>query len=880
MARGRNARAHSHRDATVVGPEGEQVWVDEFGRIKIQLHWDRTGRRNANSSCWVRVSQVWQGDQFGASHLPRIGQEVIVDFTHGDPDCPIVTGRLPNRANLWVLPGQHALSGFRSKELFGERHNTFIQDDTQGEIQTQLGSDHQASMLSLGYITRIPDADGRRDKRGEGFELRTDGWGALRAGSGLLVSTEARPDARGHHKDLPETAQRLASGQALQQELGEAADYQRAQDGQQAGVADALKAQHDTLKGSREQGEFAAPHLALASPAGIAATAAEDIHLRSERHTALTTGQHLSIATGKSWLASAREMIVLFARKAGMRFFAAKGKIEIQAQSDDIEVIAQKVLRLISAQERIEITARKEVLINGGGSYVRINAEGIEHGTLGTWKAHANSHAMPGPKSIGQAMPLLPQTEARVAEHFVLAELGTGLTLPDQPYRITLDDGRVIAGVTNARGETALAMAAVAQVARLEFLSASESGKVLAVHEPMLMQDVRHAAVAAPNPERRSTQVGGKTAEKAGREPTSENKQPMLVTCDPHNFGLRFCEIAIDPVTGKPGESGRPLRKDVVYTVAKGYTAAIKPVLQGIDWGTMSWPLSDTETKSLAKKIQPLVFGALRSGPFGLPDGIANGSPSSGALPAITIVTDEQLQALHLVATANAGFLRQLWQIAVTPKTIEPLLTARDPASRDIAQKVLADALYHEARHCQQEFWMAALMQQFPQDYARVPHMQEFYREFFHKGVFTLAAKQAIPKDPLVLRGLHRMLAGHYYWLLAGLREGRLEYKARNPGVPLFGDAFYDAELQAARQFAYDLLQTVGAGGVSINVDTMVNHDTGYRAQLHEDDAFVCGEVVQSYWDSRNGTPLLRNPGTCTREFSEAAGGTGGHGHG
>ncbi|MDR3381318.1 type VI secretion system Vgr family protein, partial [Cupriavidus basilensis] len=867
-------RVHGPQTATVVGPEKEQVWVDAFGRIKIQLHWDRIGRRDANSFCWVRVSQAWQGDEFGASHLPRIGQEVIVGFTHGDPDCPIITGRMPNRVNLpaWVLPSQHALSGFRSKELFGERHNTFVQDDTQGEIQTQLGSDHQASMLSLGYLVRIPDADGRRDKRGEGFELRTDGHGAIRGGSGLLLTAEIRPEAVSYHKDISETAQRLANGQALQQALGEAADHQRAQDGQQAGVADALKTQNDTLKGNGEQGEFAAPHLVLASPAGIAATAAEDIHLHSARHTALTTGQHLSVATGKSLMASATEKIALFARKAGLRFFAARGKIEIQAQSDDIEVIAQKVLRLISAQERIEITAAKEILVNGNGSYIRINTEGIEHGTPGTWKAHASSHGMPGPKSIGQAMPLLPQGEAKVAEHFVLAELGTGLTLPDQPYRITLDDGRVIAGVTNARGETELATAAVAQVARLEFLSASEPGKVLTVHEPMLTLAAQHAAVAAPNPERRSTQVGGKTAEKAGREPTSENKQPMLATCDPHNYGLRVCEIAIDPATGKPGESSRPLRKDVVYTVAKIYTAAIKPVLQGIDWAAMTWPLSIRQMDTFVSRVQPLVETALQSGAFGLPRGLAGATDEAGAMPAIKIITDEQLKALNLVATANAGFLRQSWQIAVTPKTIDALCSARDPASWDIAQKMLADVLYHEGRHCQQEFWMAALMQQFPQDYARVPHMQEFYGEFFHKNVFKLAAKQPIPKDALVLRGLHRMLVGHYYWMLAGLREGRLAYKARNPGVPLFGDAFYDAELQAARQFAYDLLQTVGAGGVSINVDTMVNHDTGYRAQLHEDDAFICGEAVQSYWDSRDDTPLLRNPGTCTREFSDAAG--------
>ncbi|SPC21679.1 type VI secretion system Vgr family protein [Cupriavidus oxalaticus] len=417
-------RTHGPQTATVVGPENEALWVDEYGRVKVQLHWDRIGRRDANSSCWIRVSQAWQGDRFGATHIPRIGQEVIVDFLHGDPDSPIITGRMPNRLNLppWVLPGQHALSGIRSKELFGERHNTFVQDDTQGEIQTQLGSDHQASMLGLGYLTRIPDAEGRREKRGEGFELRTDGWGAVRGGSGLLLTTEIRAEAVSYHKDIGETLQRLAAAQELQHALAKAADHQRAQDGQQADVASALKAQHDTLKGRGKQGEFSESHLALASPCGIAATAAEDIHLHSGRHTAITTGSHLSIATGKSWLASAAEKIVLFARNAGMRLFAAKGKIEIQAQSDDIEIIAQKVLRLISAQDRIEITAKKEILLNAGGSYIRINAVGIEHGTPGTWRAHASAHSLPGPKELGFRLPSMP----------------TGLAQPNGDFPVSL----------------------------------------------------------------------------------------------------------------------------------------------------------------------------------------------------------------------------------------------------------------------------------------------------------------------------------------------------------------------------------------------------------------------------------------------------------
>ncbi|MNN20759.1 hypothetical protein D3C81_1340530 [compost metagenome] len=154
-----------------------------------------------------------------------------------------------------------------------------MQDDTQGEIQTQIGSDHQASMLSMGYMVRVPDAGGRREKRGEGFELGTDGWGAVRAGAGLLITTEARHDAQGHHKALAETAARLKNGEDIQRTLGEGADLQRALDGEQLKVADTVRAQHDGIKGSGEQGELSQPALVLASPVGIAAAAGEHIHL-------------------------------------------------------------------------------------------------------------------------------------------------------------------------------------------------------------------------------------------------------------------------------------------------------------------------------------------------------------------------------------------------------------------------------------------------------------------------------------------------------------------------------------------------------------------------------------------------------------------------
>ncbi|MGJ7528436.1 type VI secretion system tip protein TssI/VgrG [Variovorax sp. GB1P17] len=118
--------------ALVVGPEGQNLWTDEYGRIKVQFPWDRIGQKNLHSSCWVRVSSPWAGNQLGATHIPRIGQEVIVSFIGGDPDLPLCTGRVHNQANQppWALPGQSALSGFRSRTLTSEGGNSAIDNDS------------------------------------------------------------------------------------------------------------------------------------------------------------------------------------------------------------------------------------------------------------------------------------------------------------------------------------------------------------------------------------------------------------------------------------------------------------------------------------------------------------------------------------------------------------------------------------------------------------------------------------------------------------------------------------------------------------------------------------------------------------------------------
>ena len=126
--------------AVVVGKEGEEIWTDKYGRVKVQFFWDREGKKNENSSCWIRVAQVWAGKNWGAMHIPRMGQEVIVDFLEGDPDRPIITGRVYNNDETvpYTLPDNQTQSGLKSrstKEGTAENFNELRFEDKKGEEQ-------------------------------------------------------------------------------------------------------------------------------------------------------------------------------------------------------------------------------------------------------------------------------------------------------------------------------------------------------------------------------------------------------------------------------------------------------------------------------------------------------------------------------------------------------------------------------------------------------------------------------------------------------------------------------------------------------------------------------------------------------------------------
>ncbi|AOZ09950.1 type VI secretion system Vgr family protein [Cupriavidus malaysiensis] len=395
---------HGPLQARVTGPAGHPIHTDEYGRIKVQMPYDLYGSNDENSSCYLRVSDAWGGHRYGSTHLPRVGSEVLVEALNGDPDSLIVTCRVNNRQNLppWNLPDQQAISGFRSEELPaadgtpGARHNKMLADDTAGEPQVQIGSDYRHSELALGHIVAIPGWEGRKEKRGEGFELRTDAWGAVRAESGLLISTCKR--AGGHALSMAEMVDDLQRAEQQTAQLADAARKVDAQDGEQKDVADAIGRQHAALKGDGPLKELAAPHLALASPAGIVTSTPGLTHLQSGTHLAVTTGEHMSVTTHGGFFASIRKAWRVFVYEAGMRFVAAAGNIDIQALKDSINLLAK--LEITATAERIRIKAKTELLLDGGTSYLKLTEGGIEHGTNGAWTVHAASKSLTGPSSL------------------------------------------------------------------------------------------------------------------------------------------------------------------------------------------------------------------------------------------------------------------------------------------------------------------------------------------------------------------------------------------------------------------------------------------------------------------------------------------------
>jgi len=457
--------------AVVVGPAGEEIHTDHLNRVKVRLRWDRLNPGDERASCWVRVSYPNAGQAWGGINVPRIGQEVIVTFLGGDVDRPVITGRLYNgsQAPQWHTNGR--VSGFKSKEFNGGGFNQLVLDDTTGQSRVQLYSTNTHAQLNLGYLVS-QTGNTRQQFYGSGFALSTDEFGAIVTYKGLYITTFGRPGAQGSQLDAVDATSLLKSGATLAKTLSDTAAKSGAESlaGQEA-LEHFIDATQDryTGEGQTEANRFKEPVLLVASASDVGVTSTKSTHVHSGESVNLSSGRDTNVAVGKSLLASVVEKISFFAAGAGIKLFAAKGKVEVQAQSDDLEIIAEKVLRILSTTSRIEIHAKDEVVISAGGSSIKIDAGGITETTSGKWTAQASMHLMPGPATSNYVMPHLQKAELEKTDLEFRHLTDWGAPLAGAAFKATLSDGSTRKGMLDALGVARITGVPIGAMAKIEY---------------------------------------------------------------------------------------------------------------------------------------------------------------------------------------------------------------------------------------------------------------------------------------------------------------------------------------------------------------------------------------------------------------------------
>ncbi|GAB6847953.1 type VI secretion system Vgr family protein [Paraburkholderia kururiensis] len=377
----------------VAGPEKEEVYTDSLNRVKVWLPWNRRNGRNETASCWIRAAFPDAGSRRGGHFPLRTGDEVILGFMEGDCDRPVILSRMHGGSTPPVWNTNGLLSGHRSKEYGGNGYNQLLFDDSTGQNRIHLYSTSSQSHLHLGYL--VQHADNTRGAFiGNGFDLKSDAYGAIRAGQGLYVSTHATSVAQ--PLNATQASRQLVSSESLVETLSQASVAARAEslqagqealraftDATQQSVAGNASGGRTAGGGAGNANGFAKPVLLMASPAGVAVSTQQSAQITADQHVNVVSGQNTHLAAGKSLVASVAEKISLFVQNAGIKLFAAKGMVEIQAQTDGMALTALKDLKITSANGRLVLTAEKEVWIGAGGSYIKIGPNLIENGTAG-----------------------------------------------------------------------------------------------------------------------------------------------------------------------------------------------------------------------------------------------------------------------------------------------------------------------------------------------------------------------------------------------------------------------------------------------------------------------------------------------------------------
>ncbi|ORM79610.1 type VI secretion system Vgr family protein [Pantoea eucrina] len=340
------------------------AWQDAAGLYRVVFDADEESRERGLESMPVRLAKPYGGDMYGF-HFPLIqGTEVAIAFREGDPDQPYIAHALHDSRHVDHVTEENSTRNVIRTAGF----NKLRMEDKRGEEHIKLSTEYGGkTQLNLGH-----NVDASRVLRGEGAELRTDKWVSIRGGKGVFISADAQPQAQGKMLAMQDAVNELSKAQQLTASLRSAAEIATAE------LAD-LQTQKSLLSDALTELKQAA--LLLSAPGGIAQATAKSLQLTAGENLIATSGKNTDFSILKNFTVAAGEAISLFAQKLGIKFFAAKGKVEIQAQSDGMTLDALKDVLISSSEGNVTIRAKQDILLVGsGGAYLRIGNGEVESG--------------------------------------------------------------------------------------------------------------------------------------------------------------------------------------------------------------------------------------------------------------------------------------------------------------------------------------------------------------------------------------------------------------------------------------------------------------------------------------------------------------------
>ena len=411
--------------------------IDKDGRYRVNLDFDRDTWKPGYESLWVRQSRPYAGDTYGL-HLPLLaGTEVSIAFEEGNPDRPYIAGVKHDSAHTDHV----TIQNYKRNVLRTPANNKIRLDDERGKEHIKVSTEYGGkSQLNLGHLV-----DAGKQQRGEGFELRTDLWGAVRAKKGIFISADAQDKAQGQVREMAPAMAILDGAQSQMKSLS--TDAQTAN----ADPAD-LSSQIALLQQSVKDLTQAA--ILLSAPKGVAIASGEHLQLAASKNLIANAGNHADIGVVKNMFIGVGQALSVFVRKAGIRLFANKGAISVQAQNDLMELLAQKSIVITSTEDEIKITAKKKITLNGGGSYIRLDACGIEAGTPGEYNVKAGYYGRKPKAKLTPELMAFPVIESGEFNAKFLFTDDDGLPYANTKYIACFSDGTQKEGITDENGYT------------------------------------------------------------------------------------------------------------------------------------------------------------------------------------------------------------------------------------------------------------------------------------------------------------------------------------------------------------------------------------------------------------------------------------------